>query len=211
MEEVKYKYIKEINPDLFIFGGLIYHHQKIIDPVERDKEFQKKVNEYKKKKAIDNGTYSKTNSKSYFDIEETPVDIDNIFNLKAELVNLKNQQSLSEMAMNKVMHYFGNQESKHPFEYMYDNNIIPSNNLWIKNGIKIIDSDIIIFISHKGLAGNIYNHSIQKQKLCIRYAKDDNLGINIGEVLDSNLVYGFLEYEKYMEQILEMELNKNES
>ena len=197
----KYHYIKDIKQDNFIMGGLIYHHQEIIDPVERDKEFQKRINEYKKKTQPNTGE-----EKEYFDIEDTPITIDNIFSLKAELQNIKNQQSLSEMAMNKVMQYFGETTKQHPFEEMYTTNIVTSNNLWIKNGIKIIDSDIVIFISHKGVAGSLYDHEIQDQKLCIRYSLDDNLGIYIGEVFDQNLIFGLLEYEEHMEEILEMEV-----
>lgn len=200
----KYNYIKDINKDNFIMGGLIYHHQVIIDPVERDKEFQKKVKEY-----IRNHNTDSEEETEYFDIEKTPISIENIFSLKAELENIKNQQSLSEMAMNKVMQYFGGDTEQHPFQEMYTADIVPSDNLWIKNGIKILDSDIIIFISHKGIAGSLYDHEIQEQKLCIRYSLDDNLGIYVGEVFDQNLIFGLLEYEEHMQEVLDMEEENN--
>lgn len=198
MDDIKYKYITDVKSDFFILGGLVYHHQEIIDPVERDKEFQKRVIKFNKNNNI-NSVYNK----NYYDVEETPINADNIYSLKAEINNIKNSQSLSEMAMNNVMVYFGNDTMQHPFEEMHEKNDIPSENIWVRNNIKIIDSDIIIFISHKGSAGGIYDHSVQKQKLCIRYSEDDNLGIYIGEVFDYNLIFDYLSYPNYMEEILE--------
>lgn len=200
----KYRYITDVNPDFFILGGLVYHHQEIIDPEERDKEFQKRISKNNKI----NNKQSEYN-KNYFEIEEQPLTIDNIYSLKAEINNIKNSQSLSEMAMNNVMVYFGEDTMQHPFEEMHEKNDIPSANIWVRNGIKIIDSDIIIFISHKGTAGNIYDHSIQKQKLCIRYSEDDKLGIYVGEVFDYNLVFDYLSYSEYMEEILDNEVKND--
>lgn len=199
----KYKYITDVNPDFFILGGLVYHHQEIIDPIERDKEFQKRIINYNKKNNIDS-----IHNKNYYDVENNSIDIDNIYRLKAEFNNIKNSQSLSEMAMNNVMVYFGNETIQHPFEEMHENNDIPSANIWVRNGIKIINSDIIIFISHKGTAGSIYDHSVQKQKLCIRYYQDSKFGIYIGEVFDYNLIFDYLNYPEYMEEILNNEENE---
>lgn len=196
----KYKYITDVKTDFFILGGLVYHHQEITDPVERDKEFQKRVINYNKRNNIDS-----IHNKNYYDVENNPIDINNIYSLKAEFNSIKNSNSLSEMSMNNVMVYFGNETIQHPFEEMHEKTDIPSENIWVRNGIKIIDSDTIIFISYKGTAGSIYDHSVQKQKLCIRYHQDNKLGVYIGEVFDYNLIYDYLNYPEYMEDILNYE------
>ena len=177
-----YKLIKNISLDNFLFGGLIYHHKEIIDPEKRDEEFQKMV--------------IRQSGKEIYSIDEIEVGVENIYSIAATLKNIQKSQSLSQYAMNKTMEYFGAESVPYPIDTIYENK--EHKNAFIDNGIKIIDSDLIIFISMKGILGGTYDSGNEKQKLAIRYKYDEELDINIGEVFDLKLYEDFLEYKKYV-------------
>lgn len=195
-----YKFIKDINQENFLFGGLIYHHKEILDPEERDKEFEKMV-----KLKLTPSEEIKDLKKDFEDVEE--FELEDIFAITTEIKRIEKSNSLNEFAMNSIMQYYGNKEEEHPLEEIYSdkngtsNNII-SDNIFIKKGIKILDSDIIIFISEKGMVGSVYDQGI-KQELCIRYKYDKELCVNIGEVFDFKLINDFLDYKNHMEEINE--------
>ena len=174
--------LKDISQDNFLFGGLIYHHKEIIDLEERDKQFQKMV-------AKENGQDVKT-------IEDVTIGIENIYSLAATLKNLQSSQSLSKYAMDKTMKYFGNETESYPIDDIYNSK--EHENAFIDNGIKIIDSDIIIFISMKGIVGGVYDAENENQRLAIRYEYDKDLNIYIGEVFDLKLYEDFMNYKKYI-------------
>lgn len=186
-----YKIIKNIKEENFLFGGLIYHHKEILDPDKRDKEFARMVR-------IKNTPYEKLSElKEDFDHLDS-VGVENLYQLKAEIESIKNSNSLNEYAMNSVMQYYGNNSKKHPIQDIYEKEF--HDNTFIDKGIKIIDSDVIIFISEKGIVGSTYNQGYE-QKLAIRYRFDEDLGINIGEVFDSKLIDDFLDYYNCMGDI----------
>lgn len=184
---MSYKIIKDISQDNFLFGGLIYHHKEIIDLDERDREFKKMV--------------AKASGENINTIEDSEIGIENIYSLMASLENIKSSQSLSELAMNKTMQYFGNESNENPIDTIY--NTKNNNNAFIDNGIKILDSDIIIFLSLKGIVGDVYDQGHESQRLAIVYNYDENLCINIGEVIDLKLIEDFLDYKNHILEIEE--------
>lgn len=186
-----YKIIRDIKQDNFLFGGLIYHHKKILDPEQRDKEFAKMIR-------IKNTPYEKLEEMNKTFEELDTVGVENMYQLKAEIENIKNSNSLNEYAMNSVMQYYGNSNKKHPIQDIYEKEF--HDNVFVDKGIKIIDSDVIVFISEKGIVGSTYDQGYE-QKLAIRYKFDEDFGINVGEVFDSKIIDDFLNYSDCMEDI----------
>ena len=101
--------------------------------------------------------------------------------------------------MNKILGINYEETLENPIEKIYNN--INHDNIFINDGIKIIDSDEIIFISHKGIVGDVYDQGINEQQLMIRYKYDDVLKVNIGEVYDNKLINDFLYYYNYIEEL----------
>lgn len=175
----KYKYIKNVSKENFILGGLVYHHKQITDETLRNEEFNNMV-QFK---------INKNYSKKEVGLVELPFLINNIIN----------SNSLNENVMNKILGINYEETVENPIEKIYNN--INHDNIFINDGIKIIDSDEIIFISHKGIVGDVYDQGINEQQLMIRYKYDDVLKVNIGEVYDNKLINDFLYYYNYIEEL----------
>lgn len=174
-----YKFINNVYKNNFILGGLVYHHKKITDEQTRNEEFNKKVQQ----KINENYKEHKVS----------------LYELPYAISNIMNSQSLNEMALNKILSTHSNEVEQNPIEKIYINKT--HNNAFISEGIKILDSDEIIFLSYKGIVGDIYNQEIEEQELFIRYKYDKEVGINIGEVYDNKLIYDYLHYYDYIEEM----------
>ena len=180
---VNSKMIKNINLDNFLYGGLIYHHKEVVDLDERNKILEEII-------AASEGKATENN-----------ISADNLYMLKEQLEYIKNSQSLTAKAMQKTFDMINtDNKNKHPLDEVYSNNS-EEDNIFVRDNIQIIDDDIIIFLPHTGMIGDIYNHKIPNQKLCIIYEYNVNVGVYTGNVFDQKL---FEDYKKYSNKIKEV-------
>lgn len=173
------KIITNVKTENFLYGGLVYHHREIEDKNERQKIFNNIIDTKLGKGAT------------------TSEEIDNIYQLKEQLEFIKNSQNLTSIAIDKTLEILNSKNEEHPLEKIYKDD----KNIFIANGTIIIPSDVIVFISQKGLIGDVYNQNIENQELCILYRYIENLDINIGEVFDYKLIKNFKEYFKIIEEV----------
>ncbi|MGL4864995.1 MULTISPECIES: hypothetical protein [Bacteria] len=177
------KMIKNISFDNFLYGGLIYHHKDVVDIDERNRILEETI------------------SASEGNATDNNVSIDNLYMLKEQLEFIKNSQSLTATAMQKTLDIINtDNKSKHPLDKVY-NSESKEENVFVGDNIQIISGDIIIFLNHNGMLGDIYNHKIPNQKLCISYEYDVNLDIYVGRVFDQKLLEDFKEYSNKLKEV----------
>lgn len=179
---MSFKIIRNINLDNVLFGGMIYHHQETVDIDERNKLFDELINS-SKGNATDN-----------------VVSPTNIYDFKSRLENIKNSQSLTASAMQKTFDMINEDEvSKHPFDEIYS--IDDSENIFISEKIKIVDGDLIIFLQHTGIVGDVFNHNIPNQKLAVLYNYNEELEIYTGRIIDQKIYEDYISYKNVLESL----------
>ncbi|WP_297407519.1 hypothetical protein [uncultured Cetobacterium sp.] len=162
--------IKEVDINNFLYGGFVYHHKEVVDEDERTKmriEYLKNLQD----KATE---------------DENDGDI--FLEFTTKIKNIMSSQSLTETMSNKLLQKFNREEDTHPLVEVYDNN-----NIFVKDKIIPLKGDIIIFMEHRGIVGNIFNHNIPNQKLYIKYDFDHELDVMVGRIFEGKLIEDFRE------------------
>lgn len=172
--------IKDINKSNFLYGGLIYHHKEVTDLDERDKEFEEM-----KKILTGDGDIS-TNK--------------GIKTLYTQIEEIKYSQSLTKKATEEFYGVMNKSEEPHPLDKVYLANEDQDKNVFIRDNIKLLDSDKIIFIQYVGVIGDTYNYDVEGHMLNIVYEYNSDLEIYIGKVIDGKLMDDFLQYKKRIKE-----------
>lgn len=177
--------LRDVKLENFLYGGMIYHHKEVTDLDERNKIFEEVINA------------------SEGNAGDLDFQIDNIYDFKAQLEYIKNSQSLTATAMQKTFDLINDDAAaEHPFNEIYSSTTEENANIFVKDGIKIVEGDIIIFLPHNGMVGDIYDHKVVNQKLCIVYNYNEDTEIYTGIVIDQKLYDDFKDYPKLLKEVL---------
>lgn len=162
--------IKEVDINNFLYGGFVYHHKEVTDEDERTKmriEYLKRLQGK---------------------IIEDENEEDSFLEFTTKIKNIMSSHSLTETMSNKLLQKFNQEEDTHPLVEVYDNS-----NIFVKDKIIPLKGDVIIFIEHRGIVGDIFNHNIPNQRLYIKYDFDHELDVMVGKVFEGKIIEDFRE------------------
>lgn len=174
--------IKDVDKSNFLYGGLIYHHKEVTDLDERDKEFEEM-----RKMLTGDGDIS-TNG--------------DVRSLYTEIQQVKNSQSLTKKATEDFYEVMNKDQEPHPLDkvYLANKSEGEDENVFIRENIKLIDSDKIIFLQYVGVIGDTYDYTVDGHSLNIIYEYNADLGVYLGKVVDGKLMNDFLQYKNKIKE-----------